>query len=184
MAGRPVDEARSRPGRPAWLAVLAVAALLGFVGCQPRAETIKVGVPSSTELPGSVPRSEDASPETVPTRGSFAVSSAVPPTTPAAPPTTLAAPPAAVVTAPSTTRARPAPVSAAPVTQATVPQTAPPSCPNGTYTNVNGNRVCSPYASPSGPPPGATAQCSDGTYSMSQHRQGTCSGHGGVARFL
>jgi hypothetical protein len=29
-----------------------------------------------------------------------------------------------------------------------------------------------------------TAQCKDGTYSMSQHRSGTCSHHGGVANWL
>jgi uncharacterized protein DUF3761 len=34
------------------------------------------------------------------------------------------------------------------------------------------------------PPPSATAQCRDGTYSFSQHRSGTCSHHGGVARWL
>jgi hypothetical protein len=34
------------------------------------------------------------------------------------------------------------------------------------------------------PPAGATAQCRDGTYSFSQHRRGTCSHHGGVARWL
>jgi hypothetical protein len=34
------------------------------------------------------------------------------------------------------------------------------------------------------PPPGATAICRDGTYSFSQHRSGTCSHHGGVARWL
>lgn len=34
------------------------------------------------------------------------------------------------------------------------------------------------------PPPGATAQCKDGTYSFSQHRGGTCSHHGGVSRWL
>lgn len=28
---------------------------------------------------------------------------------------------------------------------------------------------------------GPTAQCKDGTYSYSQHHQGTCSHHGGVA---
>lgn len=28
---------------------------------------------------------------------------------------------------------------------------------------------------------GATAQCADGSYSYSAHRQGTCSWHGGVA---
>jgi hypothetical protein len=34
------------------------------------------------------------------------------------------------------------------------------------------------------PPPGATALCRDGTYSYSTHRSGTCSHHGGVARWL
>ena len=33
-------------------------------------------------------------------------------------------------------------------------------------------------------PPGATARCSDGTYSFSQHHSGTCSHHGGVAVWL
>ncbi|WP_405863554.1 DUF3761 domain-containing protein [Streptomyces sp. NBC_00005] len=33
-------------------------------------------------------------------------------------------------------------------------------------------------------PAGATAQCSDGTYSYSAHRRGTCSHHGGVAVWL
>ena len=36
----------------------------------------------------------------------------------------------------------------------------------------------------SGSPPGATAQCRDGTYSFSLHHSGTCSHHGGVARWL
>ena len=35
-----------------------------------------------------------------------------------------------------------------------------------------------------GAPPGATAVCRDGTYSFSQHHSGTCSHHGGVARWL
>ncbi|MGI5228091.1 DUF3761 domain-containing protein [Actinoallomurus sp. CA-142502] len=30
-------------------------------------------------------------------------------------------------------------------------------------------------------PSGATARCNDGTFSYSQHHQGTCSHHGGVA---
>jgi hypothetical protein len=34
------------------------------------------------------------------------------------------------------------------------------------------------------PPPGATALCRDGTYSFSRHRSGTCSHHGGVAKWL
>ena len=36
----------------------------------------------------------------------------------------------------------------------------------------------------SAPPPGATALCRDGTYSFSQTHSGTCSHHGGVARWL
>jgi hypothetical protein len=35
-----------------------------------------------------------------------------------------------------------------------------------------------------GPPAGATARCTDGTYSRSQHHSGTCSHHGGVAAWL
>lgn len=59
---------------------------------------------------------------------------------------------------------------------------APPSGGNN-YTNVNGNTVPGPVAAPA-PPAGATAKCNDGTYSFSQHRQGTCSSHGGVANWL
>jgi hypothetical protein len=33
-------------------------------------------------------------------------------------------------------------------------------------------------------PKGATAKCSDGTYSMAKSKQGACSGHGGVATWL
>jgi hypothetical protein len=54
-----------------------------------------------------------------------------------------------------------------------------------TYVNSDGNTVPSPARTSDGQPPaGATAQCKDGTYSSSQHRQGTCSGHGGVGRWL
>lgn len=50
------------------------------------------------------------------------------------------------------------------------------------YTNSYGNRVQSPtyYTSR---PAGATALCRDGTYSFIQSRRGTCSHHGGVARW-
>jgi len=51
------------------------------------------------------------------------------------------------------------------------------------YTNSDGNSVHSPGHSDS-VPAGATAQCNDGTYSFSQHRQGTCSHHGGVEQWL
>lgn len=42
----------------------------------------------------------------------------------------------------------------------------------------------SPLAASAAVPPGATAQCRDGTYSYSHHHSGTCSHHGGVARWL
>ena len=51
------------------------------------------------------------------------------------------------------------------------------------YTNVDGDRIPSPTYSDS-VPDGASAQCKDGTYSFSAHRQGTCSGHGGVGSWL
>lgn len=60
---------------------------------------------------------------------------------------------------------------------------APVTAPNGTYKNVDGNYVPRPYQAPSAPA-GASAQCRDGSYSFSAHRQGTCSRHGGVARWL
>ena len=47
------------------------------------------------------------------------------------------------------------------------------------YTNVDGYSVHSPMHS-SHRPAGATAHCSDGTWSFSQHARGTCSHHGGV----
>jgi uncharacterized protein YgiM (DUF1202 family) len=51
------------------------------------------------------------------------------------------------------------------------------------YTNSAGERVQSPtyYSSV---PEGATALCCDGTYSFSQSQRGTCSHHGGVAKWL
>lgn len=53
------------------------------------------------------------------------------------------------------------------------------------YINVDGEFVPSPTRAADGqPPPGASAQCQDGTYSFSKHRRGTCSWHGGVARWL
>jgi hypothetical protein len=51
------------------------------------------------------------------------------------------------------------------------------------YTNVDGNSVHSPIASDRAPS-GASAHCSDGSWSFSQHHSGTCSHHGGVAGWL
>lgn len=50
------------------------------------------------------------------------------------------------------------------------------------YNNTNGYVVQSPTYY-NNRPPGATARCRDGTYSFSQSRCGTCSGHGGVAEW-
>lgn len=55
----------------------------------------------------------------------------------------------------------------------------------GTYINRDGQTVERPAYTVNGQPPaGASAQCRDGTYSFSMHHRGTCSHHGGVARWL
>lgn len=51
------------------------------------------------------------------------------------------------------------------------------------YENTDGDWVPSPVYSPT-VPYGATARCVDGTYSYSKKRKGTCSHHGGVAKWL
>ncbi len=51
------------------------------------------------------------------------------------------------------------------------------------YTNSDRQRVQSPTYYNSAPA-GATALCRDGTYSFSRSRRGTCSHHGGVAKWL
>jgi peptidoglycan hydrolase-like protein with peptidoglycan-binding domain len=53
----------------------------------------------------------------------------------------------------------------------------------GYYKNVSGNSVLRPGYSSKGIPAGATAQCGDGTFSFSLSHRGTCSHHGGVARW-
>ena len=65
----------------------------------------------------------------------------------------------------------------------TTQQTKPSCTDNGTYTNSKGKDVKQPESCSSAPQ-GATAQCRDGTYSFSQSRRGTCSHHGGVAKWL
>jgi|SRR5882762_349796 len=54
---------------------------------------------------------------------------------------------------------------------------------NGTYVNSEGQTVERPETC-TGPPQGATAQCRDGSYSFSRSHRGTCSRHGGVAKWL
>ena len=63
----------------------------------------------------------------------------------------------------------------APTTPKPAPAPAPPPAPAPAP-------VPAPQGNPA--PAGATAQCNDGTYSFSQHHQGTCSHHGGVAVWL
>jgi hypothetical protein len=116
------------------------------------------------------------------------VSVPAPRTEPTLAPTTVAAPaPARTAPAPVYTPTRRA------YTAPPAPTYSPPSVAsepttgayNGggstdTYTNVDGNQVERPDSSSAG----ASAKCNDGSYSHSQHRSGTCSGHGGVDQWL
>ncbi|RSN66183.1 hypothetical protein DMH01_04895 [Amycolatopsis sp. WAC 04182] len=56
-------------------------------------------------------------------------------------------------------------------------------CGSDHYRNADGVCVHRPSAGP-GAADGATALCKDGSYSYSQNRRGTCSGHGGVRAWL
>lgn len=97
---------------------------------------------------------------------------------------------------PAATVSGAAPLSAGPVVVAASPPAPAASAPlpganddqlsnERHYTNVDGQVVHSPAAGTDGSQPaGATAQCADATYSFSQHRQGTCSHHGGVSQWL
>lgn len=100
---------------------------------------------------------------------------AAPPTTSVAPPAAAPVPPAPIASAPPTTYQPP--VAAAPLAQSQQ------TCGNDSYLNSDNQCVHRPQSAPAAPP-GATARCTDGTYSYSQHRSGTCSHHGGVAAWL
>jgi hypothetical protein len=140
-------------------AFLLGAALLS--GCDPNPQVTNTGNGSSTVT--STPVTTTSTTEATPTSTTETTTTTVAP-----PPTTTVAPPPPV----TTQVAVPAPQTH---TQA--------ACGADEYRNVDGNCVHRPVAAP-GPPAGATAKCKDGTYSFSQHRQGTCSGHGGVAVWL
>ncbi|MFI5608852.1 DUF3761 domain-containing protein [Amycolatopsis sp. NPDC051903] len=77
------------------------------------------------------------------------------------------------MTAPKTTTAKPKTTTATPHPTST-------TCGTDYYRNSSGVCVHRPSTNPSG----ATAICKDGSYSYSQHRSGTCSGHGGVKTWL
>ncbi|HEY0501541.1 MAG TPA: DUF3761 domain-containing protein [Kutzneria sp.] len=141
-------------------AFLLGAALLS--GCDPNPQVTPTGNGSSatvTPTPVTTTSTTEATPSSTTETTT---------TTVAPPPTTTVAPPPPV----TTHAAAPAPQTH---TQA--------SCGADQYRNVDGVCVNRPVAAP-GPPAGATAKCKDGTYSFSQHRSGTCSGHGGVAVWL
>jgi hypothetical protein len=56
---------------------------------------------------------------------------------------------------------------------------------HGSYINKDGVRIHAPAHTKNGEQPaGASARCSDGSYSFSRHHRGTCSHHGGVSRWL
>ena len=54
--------------------------------------------------------------------------------------------------------------------------------PHHYYTNQNKQQASRRHST--SVPSGATAQCRDGSYSFSEHRSGTCSHHGGVAKWI
>ena len=55
---------------------------------------------------------------------------------------------------------------------------------HGHYRSRDGSEVHRPAKTrDGGKPAGATAKCRDDTWSFSHTRRGTCSGHGGVARW-
>ncbi len=95
----------------------------------------------------------------------------------------------AVLLLPSTAWARPAhahtPVPASAPAPVSAASAAPRLLEQGSYRNVDGAVVHAPAHTDTGAvPAGASAQCRDGSFSFSAHRRGTCSHHGGVARWL
>ncbi|PZS37779.1 MAG: hypothetical protein DLM62_17355 [Pseudonocardiales bacterium] len=104
-----------------------------------------------------------------------------------APPIVAAPTPAAPAIHPAALPPPPPRVSAPPIAAVARPSAGSAqesdSCDADSYRNSDGKCVHRPQQA-AGAPAGATARCTDGEYSFSQHRQGTCSGHGGVAQWL
>jgi len=159
---------------------LIVAAGALAVGCGAAPVPSPAGDPPA--VVSSSPAAESSPASSVP--ASTPVTSAPPATTAVAPdpaPATEAKPlveaktPAAPKTQPAP---RTQPKAAAP--KVTPPPAAPAGCGDDYYRNSSGNCVHNPSSNPSG----ASAVCKDGSFSYSQHRSGTCSGHGGVRTWL
>ena len=96
----------------------------------------------------------------------------------------------ALALAPAGARGRPAsPRASAPAAASAASGSAESPSPRlmeqGHYRNVDGVVVHAPAHTDGGAAPaGATAQCRDASWSFSLHHRGTCSHHGGVARWL
>jgi hypothetical protein len=131
-----------------------------------------VDAPPATRLTTSTTPTTSSSATPTPT------STTTPPPSTTAPVSTEAPVPVAV----PTTAVTPTKV-AAPATTKAAAKSASTSCSGDYYRNVDGDCIHRPAPADSAPS-GATAHCKDGTYSFSAHRQGTCSGHGGVATWL
>lgn len=140
--------------------------------------------------PGPAPAGTTLSTSGYPTSSAPSSATSVPAssvvsTRPAGPATSVAAAPETTVkttapkigaprtTAPKVAAAKPKPPDVAAPAQ-------PAACSADYYRNSSGICVHRPSSSSSG----ATALCKDGSYSYSQHRSGTCSGHGGVRTWL
>ena len=147
-----------------WAVALFVAiSIVGGLTNQPSASGgTGTAAPSVADspTPGQPTSSIASSPSAHPVPPAVTSPSASPSTTALAPPT-----PARTVAPPPATTQVPTHAPRAPATTQAPVEAPPPPLPTG-------------------PPAGATALCNDGTYSFSQHRQGTCSHHGGVAQWL
>lgn len=158
---------------------LVLAGGLLLAGCGTAVTPTTTSVPDTTSLPTSETYSWPTSSDPVTTSESTPETTAQPASPVAG--TTVPQPRAAVPNAPKT---QSAPKTTAPKTAA--PKTTAPAvtheaeCSGDYYRNSSGNCVHRPSDNPSG----ATALCKDGSYSYSQHRSGTCSGHGGVRTWL
>lgn len=162
-----------------------VAVSIGAATSPPQTIGAPVGTPATPALQQSPPAvGSSPVPAAVPVQAPSALVPA-PATASAVAPAPLAATPVparASIAAPAAPVSSPAPAVAPPAPQAG-PATGS-SCDESThYVNSDGACVPRPVTAAT-PPAGATAKCVDGTYSFSQHAQGTCSGHGGIAQRL